>query len=152
MRTPRVNSEELVSLYQSNVDIKDICLKYNLSRVSVYAYLKRAGVDTNRKNKRIIQICKFCEESYSILPSRVKQQGPCGGYCSHQCYAADNGEYGEYGKFGGRLTAINTQTGVYNPISIHFIDGNQDNVTPDNMRAFESHWEHIQYHRELLKK
>jgi len=165
-------NEEIIKLYQDNIDIADIQSQFNLSRVSIYNILKKNGLSPNRRSVENLT-CKFCGEKFQRIHALTKRQPKGqGGYCSPSCYHADRSRWGEYSSKGGAIARTRNsdddvkpdpskhskkaiqETGIELVGSqvIHHIDGNKNNNDISNLRIFESQSAHMQFHHSLRNK
>ncbi len=170
LRKSKLTGQEIVDMYRNNASIKSIQEVAGISRPAVYNILNAAGIELGRREVLVL-VCRFCGEKYDKPRSRVS--GEHGGYCSIQCFHADRSLSGEYSKNGGRITRLTETVGEITECSfgrrarkaietsgvklkpgqvIHHIDGNRSNNSLVNLRIFNSHSEHMQFHHSLRNK
>jgi predicted Zn-ribbon and HTH transcriptional regulator len=147
-------NETIIHLYQEDVDIKDICEEFKLSRVSIYNILKKVDILPNRKSLTLLT-CKKCGTSFIRKTSLTKTEN--GGYCSVKCFASArtiNPEAPRKSRAGDIARKVLQSVGIVLLPGqvIHHKDGDRNNCDKDNLQIFNSHSEHMKYHHSLIKE
>lgn len=132
----KLSLEEIVRLYKAKERMKEIANLSGLSRHTVLNWLKAAGV-VEKDRKIVVTTCPFCGERFRQKWSRQRV------HCSHQCHGAMTGAAGRYNE---RLSALTSMHRRVEGGVKHYINGDQWDDRPENVRLFDSHEEHIAWH------
>ena len=137
LRKSRLSAEEILSRYTEGVQIQLIALEAGISRVAVHNVLTASDrYDARRGTVRVT--CAFCGETFELFRFKVKDVN----YCSRQCFHAHRSVCGEYSRIGSTMTKVGGKE------SVHYINGDQTDKRPENVRVFDSHNEHMRFHHE----
>jgi transposase-like protein len=129
--------------------MNDIAAALEVSRVAIHKMLKKAGVDTS-KRQRIERICPVCEKPVKVRRGRARRFRDS--YCDSECYFAYLETLGEDYKPSSyhcrEARKIILQYFDLQPEHRgHHEDKNDKNNDLKNLRVFASQGDHVRYHR-----
>lgn len=143
------DTRNIVDSYQNLVRMKDLATRYNLTRQRIWQVLKAAGVDTAKKGG-IDVACAWCDKEFKKPRCQVRQRKRC--FCSNDCYyawLAKRSAGFEPWRHGMRIarSLVSEYFILESGYVVHHEDGNNQNNDLSNLRVFESHGDHLRYHR-----
>jgi hypothetical protein len=123
-----------------------IAKSFNVSRPTIWKYLRKHGVNTSKDNS--FAICKQCGISFKKTRCRIRNTTHQ--FCSRVCYFnyIKNPNYNSH-RQGQRIArqVFEREICFTHDWVIHHADGNNDNNNIKNLWAFQKQSDHMKYHR-----
>lgn len=127
----------------------ELSKKYNVTRQAIFKILKKARVDTTKKQLEVS--CTACGTVLNRHKARIRKQK--NHFCDYECYyaflAAGNGTPYIANRQGQRIArkVVSKFFELQEGYIVHHEDRNNFNNLPDNLRVFATQGDHIRYHR-----
>lgn len=155
MPTSKLTADDrlrIVSAYRSNERLRLIAERHGVTRQTVHAVIRQAGVGLREKAER--RECAHCGKALRVRLYRAERTAHS--YCGQPCYVArirDAGSGFEAHRQGQRRGRA--VVGVFYPLAegnvVHHIDGDQANNDVGNLMVFRSQADHMRWHRAGLE-
>lgn len=159
MKKCKISDEELLRLYNDNVDMKTLEELSGISRQAIFNKVKKYQEATRRdgsKGELVPMVCPKCGEPFT-RPKRNTIDKL--NYCSIECFHSDRAlnvkpeiKYSvrEYRRRSRLVYELNVRQLTEGEV-IHHIDGDITNYSLENLMVFPNHSAHMRFHHSLRK-
>lgn len=153
LRKCKLTVQEVLKLYQSDVDMKIISELAGITRQAIWGIIKQHM--TPDRHKVFILICPNCGEEFRRIRALAKKDDKQGNYCSIQCFHShrklNKGKVKlevSVREYRRRARKILTENGhiFKKGEEVHHIDGDITNNILENLMVFPNHTEHMRFH------
>lgn len=160
MNKCKLTDDEVLKLYNDDVDMRIISELSGISRQAIWNKIKKYQ-DSNRR-LILTLICPNCKREFKrkqCYATKDKKHNYCSVKCSNSMRTIYKGEDKDdntvnrrnYGRIARKVYEANVRKLNKGEV-IHHIDGNITNNDLDNLMVFPSNAEHIKYHHSLVEK